>query len=110
MRKTAFAKFETDVGINYCPNGILFYRTLQGVYSAVDHTIVDWMHTMCSDGVGNTCIWTVMQILKAAGYAPSDVRELVTIVRMPSKARQILRGFMTIASKEHRTAHYRMSS
>ena len=85
MSKTAFAKLETAVGINYCPNGILFDRTLQGVYSPVDHTLVDWMHTMCSDGVGNTGIWTVMQFLQTAGYARSDVREFVTVVHMPSK-------------------------
>ena len=54
MRKTAFAKLETDLGINYCPRGILFDRTLVDIYNAVDHTIVDWMHTTCSDGVGNT--------------------------------------------------------
>ena len=85
MTKTAFGKLETDVGINYCPQGVLFDPSLHGLYKPVDHTIVDWMHTMCSDGVGNTCIWTVMQYLKVAGYSPSDVREFVTIVRMPSK-------------------------
>ena len=85
MRKTAFAKLETDVGINYCQNGILLERALQRLYSPVDHMIVDWMHTMCSDGVGNTGIWTVMQFLKAAGYSPSYVREFVTVVHMPSK-------------------------
>ncbi len=85
MAPTPFSKLETDVGINYCPQGILFDSSLQGLYNPVDHAIVDWMHTMCSDGVGNTCIWTVMQFLKAAGYSPNDVREFVTIVRMPSK-------------------------
>ena len=85
MTKTAFSKLETDVGINYCPHGILFDSSLHGLYNPVDHTIVDWMHTMCSDGVGNTCIWTVLQVLGAAGYPTSDVREFVTVVRMPSK-------------------------
>ena len=86
MRPTPFRKFETEQGIKYCPHGILFDFSMHGpIYNPVDHTIVDWMHTMCSDGVGNTCIWTVMQFFKAAGYSPSDVREFVTIVRMPSK-------------------------
>ena len=85
MSKTVFQKLETRIGINYCPQGILFDSSLQGLYNPVDHTIIDWMHTLCEDGFGNTCIWTVMDFLKRAQYSPSDVREFVTIVRMPSK-------------------------
>ena len=43
------------------------------------------MHTLCSDGVGNTCIWTALQYLKTAGYATADVREFMSICNLPSK-------------------------
>lgn len=85
MTKTAFSKLQTELGINYCPNGLLFDSSLHGVYNPVDHTIVDWMHTMCSDGVGNTCIWTVVHFLKAAGVSTKDLQEFATTVKMPSK-------------------------
>jgi len=85
MSKTAFSKFQIDVGINYCPSGLLFDSSLHDVYSPVDHTIVDWMHTMCSDGVGNTCIWNVVQFCKEAGVSTKDLQEFATPVNMPSK-------------------------
>ena len=85
MAKTNFSKLETDLGINYCPQGILFDTTLHGLYNPVDHTIVDWMHTLCSDGVANLGVWTVMKLLQTTGYSPNDVREFLTIVHLPSK-------------------------
>ena len=85
LSKTAFAKAETAAGINYLPPGILWDVSLHGIYLPVEHIIVDWMHTFCSDGVANTCIWTTIEFLKQAGYAPSDVREFLTLCRMPSK-------------------------
>ena len=39
--KTAFAKYQTQVGIKYCPDGILFDNNLRGLYNPVEHIIVD---------------------------------------------------------------------
>ena len=85
MSKTAFQKYQTTVGVNYCPDGILFDNSLRGLYDPVEHIIVDWMHTMCSDGVGNTCIWTALHFLRTTGYSTVDVREFMGLCTLPSK-------------------------
>ena len=85
LAQTPFKQLETDRGINYVPDGIIFDRSLREIYNPPKHIIVDWQHTFCSDGVANTCIWTTMYFLRQRGFTNESVRNFMTSVHMPSK-------------------------
>ena len=82
---TRFQKLETDRGINYVPEGILWDASLKSIYNPMEHIIVDWQHTFCSDGVCNTCIWTTMHFLRQRGFTNQGVRDFMRSVHMPYK-------------------------
>ena len=83
--KRAFEQRETDLGFNYCPNGLLFDVLLRSIFKPVDHTLRDWMHVMCSDGVANSCCGEVLQALKQKGYALHFIRQFMVKCKLPSK-------------------------
>ena len=85
LNKTRFKALETKRGINYCPQGILWDTSLRHIYDPVEHIIVDWQHTFVSDGVANTCIWTLLSFLGQEGFPQQSVRDFLTICHMPSK-------------------------
>ena len=85
LGKTKFKVLQTEVGINYIPTGILFDETMRAIYRPVDHFIVDWQHTMCQDGVANTCIGMTLNLIKDQGFTLPHVRSFMMLCTMPSK-------------------------
>ena len=80
-----FEKLETEKGFNHTPNGLLLDATLRRIYGPSEHTLRDWMHTMCSDGVANSCLGSILQFLKANGVPFETVRRFMTQCTLPSK-------------------------
>ena len=64
LGRTAFGKLETAKGFNHCPHGILLDKDLRHLYRPVNHTLRDWQHTACQDGICNTHIFNVLERLK----------------------------------------------
>ena len=85
MGKTAFEAEEARVGFNLCLEGLLLDETLRGVYRPIDHTLRDWMHTLCSDGVANSICGETIHVLIKHGFALSVIREFMAEVTLPSK-------------------------
>lgn len=85
ISKSAFQALQTAYGFNLCLGGILLDRTLRSIYKPVDHTLRDWMHTMCSDGVANSICGYTLQVLKAEGFTLESVRQFMVQVHLPSK-------------------------
>ena len=56
MSEGKFGELETRLGFNHCENGLLLDTTIRVIYKPVDHTLRDWMHTFCSDGVANSAV------------------------------------------------------
>ena len=82
---TQLAQTETDEGINYRPTGILFDKFLRNMYLPIDHMIRDWQHIFLQDGVANTCIGEIMDILKTHGKTHQHVRVFLKLCHLPSK-------------------------
>jgi hypothetical protein len=85
LGNTAFKKEATDKGFTLCPNGILLDESLRDIYKPVDHTLRDWMHTMCSDGVANSCMGEVLNALTSKGFTLEFVRNFMMQCTLPSK-------------------------
>ena len=73
------------LGVNFEPTGILFDKTLRDIYLPVSHSIRDWQHTMLQDGVANTCIGTILDMINAKGYTNDQVRAFMMLCNLPSK-------------------------
>ena len=82
---TRFNNMQTQTGINYVPEGLLCDVSLRGIHQPPDHIIVDWQHTLCSDGVANTCIWTTLYFLTQHGFTHQKVRDFMSLCKLPSK-------------------------
>ena len=85
MGPTAFTAACTDAGWNIIPNGLLLDFDLRDVYLPVSHCIVDWQHTMCQDGVGNSCLAATLLALEGRGFTLNQVQTFVGLVNLPSK-------------------------
>lgn len=85
LNKTRFAELEKITGFNYVPNGLLFDQSLRSVYKPIEHTIRDWQHTMCQDGVANTCIAVVMRLIADRGFSLEQVRAFMPLRSLPAK-------------------------
>ena len=46
---------------------------LRRIYKPIEHTIRDWQHTLCSDGVGNTLIRQVLLLILPFGFSLQHV-------------------------------------
>ena len=64
LGKTKFKELELDKGFNWVPEGLLLDAEIRGFYKPVDHTIRDWQHILCQDGVANTHIFNVLKEMK----------------------------------------------
>ena len=78
-------KFQTELGFNFCPNGLLFDPELRDLYKPVDHTLRDWQHTMAGDGVANSVLGEVLSELKRLKYPMDTVRDFLSQCTLPSK-------------------------
>lgn len=85
MKITAFKKLETDRGFNHVPNGILLDMALRRIYWPNKHTIRDWQHTLCSDGVGNTLIRQILLLIAASGTTVEHMKEFMSMCNLPKK-------------------------
>jgi len=85
LAPTAFAKLETERGINLTPNGLLCDDSLNDVYMPIEHMIRDWQHTICGDGVANSCIAVTIQLIKDHGFHLAHVREFMMLCHLPSR-------------------------
>lgn len=85
MKRTPFGKLETDRGFNHVPNGILLDMPLRRIYWPNKHTIRDWQHTLCSDGVGNTLIRQVLLLIEPRGTTVDHMKTFMSICHLPKK-------------------------
>ena len=83
--KSKFEEHETNRGFNLVLQGLLLDLTLRSLYKPVEHTIRDWMHTLCSDGVANSVCGEALQELGRYGFSLQVVRDFMAQVHLPSK-------------------------
>ena len=66
--KGSLKKLQTDIGVNYCPPGILFDDHLMHNVISVPHNYIrDTMHTLTSNGVAGTHLALMCQNLGEVG-------------------------------------------
>ena len=76
---------ETDEGFKHCPEGLLLDRPLRAIYKPADHTIRDWQHIMCQDGVANTQIFNVITAMdETCDIGIDEVQEFSQLCNYPS--------------------------
>ena len=80
-----FGKIETKFGFNCVPNGLLLDRSIRTLFKPVEHTLRDWMHIMCSDGVANSGVGEILNAIAAFGYTLAMVRLFMSQCHLPSK-------------------------
>ena len=85
MKKTPFEKLQTDEGFTIVPNGLLLDMPLRRIYKPIEHTIRDWQHTLCSDGVGNTLIRQVLLLILPFGFSLQHVITFMECCQLPHK-------------------------
>ena len=81
----ATKRLQTEYGFIFCPNGLLWDETLRSLYDPVEHTLRDWMHTLASDGVGNSVLGETLNELKRLKYPMDTVRNFMMECTLPSK-------------------------
>ena len=80
-----FKAQQTEVGINHTPGGLLLDRNLRHVYRPADHMLRDWQHIVAQDGIANTHIFDVIDILKRfCGINIEQVQEFSQVCQYPS--------------------------
>ena len=79
------ARLQTQYGFNLCPNGLLKDRSLRALYKPVDHTLRDWQHTICGDGIANSILGETLNKMKALRYPMQTVRDFMMECTLPSK-------------------------
>ena len=85
IKPTPFGKMETDEGFKHCPEGLLLDRPLRAIYKPADHTIRDWQHIMCQDGVANTHIFNVITAMdETCDIGIDEVQEFSQLCNYPS--------------------------
>ena len=78
-------KTQTESGFNLVLEGILLDIDLRGIYKPVDHTIRDWQHTVCQDGVANTHVAALLHRLnERCGFNVDRVQSFSQLVKYPS--------------------------
>jgi hypothetical protein len=82
---TKFAALETDLGLNYNPDGLMFDDELRKCYLPANHMLRDWMHTLGQDGVANTHIACAIYALDESGVPPERIINFAELCRYPSK-------------------------
>ena len=85
MKPTPFGKLCKSVGFNLIPNGILMDSDLRQIYKPITHTIRDWQHTFCQDGVANSAIAAVIHAIADHGLTLKRVRSFSLLCNLPSK-------------------------
>ena len=85
LQKTPFKTRCTNVGWNLIPNGLLLDMYLRTIYKPVEHTIRDWQHTFCQDGVANSAIAAVLHAIADHGFSLDHVRSFSVLCNLPSK-------------------------
>ena len=69
------AKMSTNLGVNYCPQGILFNSFLMScILNPVRNYIRDWMHTYVSNGVAGTHLSLLIGALHSIGITIDIIR------------------------------------
>ena len=77
-------RLETDLGINYDPDSLMYDGEMQAMIDPVRHYHRDWMHTLASKGVIGTVLAAVLHALIGAGHTLADVTSYVTTFKLPA--------------------------
>ena len=84
LAPTPFKALETNCGISYIPNGMLYDSYMRKIVSPTRAMIRDWMHVFCSDGVANNEIARVLHTLKSECHLTlDDVDEWARLIVLP---------------------------
>ena len=82
--KTARETLETNTGINFSPDGLLWCPSLKNrVVRLTDHYIRDWMHTLASNGVAGSELSGIASALNSIGVGLDIVRAYALQFTMP---------------------------
>ena len=84
LAPTRFKALETNCGISYIANGMLYDSYMRKLVSPTRAMIRDWMHVFCSDGVANNEIARVLHTLKSECHLTlDDVDEWARLIVLP---------------------------
>ena len=79
---------QTAVGVKHIPTGLLYDPDLRarGVYRPVTNMMRDWMHVYLNNGVANSHIYELLQVLKTeCGIVKSTVQAYMSAFTLPKK-------------------------
>jgi hypothetical protein len=75
LSKADFEALETNWGINYNPQGVLFRADVRDILQPVDHYLRDWAHTLVSGGVAGTETSLLLDVLVAHDEPLSKIQD-----------------------------------
>ena len=83
LKTTPFDQLQTDLGITFDPDALIYATDLRPMLDPIGHYIRDWMHTIASQGIGVTELAGVLNEVRRNGFLLDDVLEYATLFTLP---------------------------
>ena len=90
LNKGELRKMQTHLGYNFDADGLLSDAYLrQHVLAPAEQRIVDWMHTLCSEGLANVEMALIIHELKTHGVKAEHLQKFSLQVHLPKSQNKV---------------------